>query len=329
MGADVFLPVLDTLDSDRIAELRRRDEFFWLDLESPTREELEDLAACMGLHELAIEDAENFDQRPKLDEYGDHAALVYYGVADVGGRSRSLELLEVHVFVHGDGVVTVRRAPWPDSVALRETFQRVPLGSEQLVVYRILDTLTDSFFPLVERIDAEIEQLEQAVVADPQPEHIQHVMRLKRDLASLRRTVGPMRDVAGVAVTRLAEIPGLANGPRDYFRDVYDHMLRIERAFDSSRVLLSDVLSVHSARVAHHQGKSTERLTLVSTIFLPLSFVVGFFGQNFQWMVDAVKTRNDFLVFGIGGMVASVLILIPLIGRSALRGDRLPAIPDR
>lgn len=313
MAPDSMLTVLDAFDRERVVELRAAGRFFWLDLLDPSDELLHDVSKCFGIHELALEDAQKFGQRPKLDEYGDHVALVYFGITDVGSIRTKVRIMEVHMFVHGDFVVTIHREPWADFDRLRETFARVPLGSEQLVVYRILDALTDSWFPLVERIDADIEQLEQAVVADPQPQHIEQVMRLKRDLAFLRRTAGPLRDVAFGASTRLLEIPGLESGPRDYFRDVHDHMIRIDRSLETSRVLLSDVMSVHAARVAQGQSRSTERLTVVSTIFLPLSFVVGFFGQNFRWMVDQVSTRHDFLVFGVGGLLVSLVLLAPII----------------
>jgi magnesium transporter len=313
MAPDSMLTVLDAFDAARVVELRAAEQFFWLDLHDPSDELLDQVAACFGIHELALEDAQKFGQRPKLDEYGDHVALVYFGITDVGSLRTKSKLMELHMFVHGEFVVTVHREPWPEFERLRETFGRVPIGSEQLVVYRILDALTDSWFPLVERIDADIEQLEQAVVADPQPQHIEQVMRLKRDLAFLRRTAAPVRDVAFAASTRLLEVPGLEQGPRDYFRDVHDHMIRIDRSLETSRILLSDVLSVHGARVAQHQNRSTERLTLVATIFLPLSFVVGFFGQNFRWMVEQVSTRQDFLVWGVGGLFVSLLLLAPVI----------------
>ncbi|MCW2920734.1 MAG: magnesium and cobalt transport protein CorA [Thermoleophilia bacterium] len=316
MGHDLMLTVLDTFDAERVTELRAAGTFFWLDLVDPSDEQLGQLSSCIGIHELALEDAQKFGQRPKLDEYGDYVALVYFGITDVGSIRTKARMMELHMFVHGDYIITVHREPWPDFERLRATFGRVPLGSEQLVVYRILDALTDSWFPLVERIDFDIEQLEQAVVADPEPRHIEQVMRLKRDLAYLRRTAGPVRDVAFALSTRLTEIPGLEHGPRDYFRDVHDHMIRIDRSLETSRVLLSDVMSVHGARVAQAQNRATERLSIVSTIFLPLSFVVGFFGQNFRWMVDNVDTRTDFLWYGIGGLVVSLLLLAPVIWRS-------------
>jgi len=321
------LPILTRVDADRIAELREAGEFFWLDLEDPSEEELGQLGMCFDLHELAMEDVRHFGQRPKVDEYGDHAVVVYFGVAHVGSDEEYVSLLEVHIFVHGSFVVTVHREPWADRDQLCATFGVVPVGSEQLVIYRILDSLTDSFFPLVERLDREVEELEQLAVEAPRPEHAATVMALKRDLAQLRRTVGPQRDVAGTSVVRLADIPGLENGPRDYFRDVYDHMIRIDHALDATRVLLSDVLAVHMARSAQRQNDAMERLTIVSTIFLPLSFVVGFFGQNFRWMTDAIDGKSDFVVFGLGGLVVSLMFLVPVVSSSLL--PRMPRFRGR
>ncbi|MCW2956970.1 MAG: magnesium and cobalt transport protein CorA [Thermoleophilia bacterium] len=321
MSAPAHLEVMTSIDERRIRQLLEVDRYFWLDLVRPGDEDLARLGDLFGFHELALEDSSHFGQRPKIDEYGDHTVLVYFG-ADRERAVGHAALVEVHVFIHGSFVVTVRRHESMAIDALHGTFERVPMGSEEHVLYRILDTLTDTLTLLVDRIEHDIETLEQDVVRDPQPEHSTQVMALKGELARLARTVGPQREVSRAMVQRLADVPGLDRSAHDYFRDVHDHMIRVEQAVATSRMLVGDVLSVYMAATAQRQNAATERLNVIATIFLPLSFVVGFFGQNFGWMVRAVNSRDDFLVWGIGSLAVSLLLLAPLLRRAIPSGRR-------
>lgn len=312
---DAPLTCLSEIDEPRIHELIATDTFFWLDLEGPTDEQIQSLGELFGFHELALEDATKFGQRPKVDEYGDHLTIVYFG-AEGHMPGAKVALFEVHVFVHGSFVVTVRRAPWQGIAELRRSFELLPFASEQFVPYRILDALTDTLTELVDLIERDIDELEEAVVHGAEPEHATRIMALKHELATLRRTVGPQRDVANLMVSRLAEVPGLDHGAHDYFRDVHDHMIRVDQGVETSRMLIADVLSVYMAGTAHRQNEATERLNVIATIFLPLSFVVGFFGQNFKWMTDHVQSYGDFLIYGGGSLVVSLLLLLPVLRRS-------------
>ncbi|MCW2961286.1 MAG: magnesium and cobalt transport protein CorA [Thermoleophilia bacterium] len=306
------LTCLAHIDEPRIRELIDTDTFFWLDLERPTDEEIQSLGALFGFHELALEDATKFGQRPKVDEYGDHLTIVYFG-AEPPRPAAKVALVEVHVFVHGGFVVTVRRAAWQAITELRRSFELLPFASEQFVPYRILDALTDTLTELVDSIERDIDEIEEDVVQGAEPEHAVRIMALKHELATLRRTVGPQRDVAKLMVSRLAEVPGLDRGAHDYFRDVHDHMIRVDQGVETSRMLIADVLSVYMAGTAQRQNEATERLNVIATIFLPLSFVVGFFGQNFAWMTDHVQSRGDFLLYGGGSLVVSFLLLVPVL----------------
>jgi magnesium transporter len=308
-GVNLKVPCLTHVDEAAIRDLFERDHFFWLDLRDPTDEELDRVGELFGFHQLAIEDSRNFGQRPKLDEYGDHAVLVFYGAATEDPTAEDL-LAEVHLYVSGGYVITVRRHPGAELDQLREKLEGRVLRSEQFVVYRILDTLTDTFFPLLARIDDQVDDLEDEIVDNPTGEQLQRIFGLKRALVTLRKAVTPQRDIFARSIDQISDLPGLELDERDYFRDVYDHLIRISEMIDSYRDLLAGATDMYLSTVSNRQNEVMKQLTIIATIFLPLSFLTGFFGQNFAWLVNHGQNRLwEFLVFGVGGLVASCVAL--------------------
>lgn len=308
------MQVLDRIDEHAIDALTARDEFFWLDLVGPTSEQLAGLAKRFGWHPLALEDIQKRGQRPKLDRYGDQMLLVFYGARRVGDEAP--DVVEVHLVVSGDWVVTVREAGCD---ALDELRTRLPAEStkgKQFAVYRILDTLTDTFFPVLEGIDDAIDELEDAIVLGPDDEQLQRVFHLKRSLVTLRRIVTPQRDLAARTIEDLGELPGLDPGTRDYFRDIYDHLIRVSDMVDSYRDLLTGAMDVYLSTVSNRTNAVMKQLTLVATIFLPITALTGFFGQNFGWLVLHVRSFWAFMAFGVGGIVLSSAILFVWFKRS-------------
>jgi magnesium transporter len=308
------MQVLDRIDERAIGELLARDEFFWLDLVDPAPEQLSRLAERFGWHPLALEDLQKRGQRPKLDRYGDQMLLVFYGARQAGHEAPAV--VEVHLVVSGSWVVTVR----PDGCAeLDELRRRLPADrtqGEQFVVYRILDALTDTFFPVLEGIDDAIDELEDAIVLGPSDEQLQRIFHLKRSLVTLRRIVTPQRDLAARTIEDLGELPGLDPGTRDWFRDVYDHLIRVSDLVDSYRDLLTGAMDVYLSTVSNRTNAVMKQLTLVATIFLPITALTGFFGQNFGWLVVHVRSLWAFLAFGVGGIVLSSAVLFAWFKRS-------------
>jgi magnesium transporter len=308
------MQVLDRIDERAIDELIARGEFFWLDLVDPTAEQLSGLAQRFHWHPLALEDVQKRGQRPKLDSYGDHMLLVFYGARQLGHDAPAL--IEVHLVVSGDWVVTVRRGGCSELDELRRRLPANHEQGEQFVVYRILDALTDTFFPLLEAIDDEIDELEDAIVLGPSDEQLQRIFHLKRSLVTLRRIVTPQRDLAARTIDDLAELPGLDPGTHDWFRDVYDHLIRVSDMVDSYRDLLTGAMDVYLSTVSNRTNVVMKQLTLVATIFLPITALTGFFGQNFGWLVLHVRSLWAFMAFGVGGIVLSSAILFLWFRRS-------------
>lgn len=302
------MQVLDAVDNHEIDALCSRDEFFWLDVSGPSAEELDGLTDRFGWHPLVREDLDHFGQRPKLESYADYMLIVFYGVHR--GADGHPALTEVHLVVSGSYVITIRHAGCHELEQLHERFERRPPGSEEFTVYAIMDSLTDSFFPVVEQIDDDLDDLEDRLVGSPGDAERNEVLQLRRLVVTLRRVVAPQRDLAARTLSDLEQLPGLVSGERDYFRDLYDHLLRIAEQLDSSRDLLTGAMDVYLSTQSNRLNEVSKQLTLIATIFLPLTFVTGFFGQNFGWLTGHIDGLWQFLVFGVGGLAVPIALLI-------------------
>jgi len=306
---------LDRIDRDAIAGLLERDEYFWLDLVDPGHEEVAALEQVFSFHPLALEDMVKRGQRPKLEDFGDYMFLVYYGAVE--SEPGEIELEEVHAFLSGGYIVTSHARSCAVLEEARVRFDAQAPSSEQFVIYRVLDGLTDSFFPILDRLDDRMEQLDGEIFDRPDPSQLEEITSLRRDLVALRRVVTPQRDLLARGVDDILEIPGLEADSRNYFRDVYDHAIRISDQIDSYRDLLAGTRDAYLSVVSNRLNQITKQLTVVATIFLPLSFVVGFFGQNFKWLVARVDSAEAFFLLGVGSLVLSVIGLLAWFRRSA------------
>ena len=301
------VPFLVDPDHEDLAEHIEKRRFFWLDLQGPPDEQLDKLASKFGLHPLTVEDARTFNQQPKIEEYGNYIFLVAYGV-DPGTSSGGPLLRELHVIISGHFVVTIHRRPLRALEELRARYDEHPLRGEQFLVYKILDAMTSTFFPVLTRIDDDIDEIEEQVVAEPREEILKRIFSIKRDLVAMRRVVSPERDVFARDAERIGELHGMRADGRLYFRDLYDSLNRVSELVDSYRDLLSGAADMYLSTVANRQGEINKQLTIIATIFLPLTFLTGFFGQNFSFLTDHVlNTTLSFIVFGIGLLVVSIV----------------------
>ena len=306
--------VLDALDRDLISELRRRGDFFWLDLEAPAPAEVDALGEIFGFDPFAIEDTKEFGQRPKLDPYPGHVLLVFFG-------TDGEDVVEVHIYLSGDAIVTVRRGHCALLGHARERLGRVDSPSEEEAVYRVLDALTDSFFPTLDSIEEEVETLEEAILDGIAPGQREQVLRLRRRLSGLRRVAAPQRDVLVSGVAVMEALPGLSADDRHmWLRDIQDHLRSIADRIDLLREALDQALDFYVAGTNHHLNQVIKQLTVVATIFLPLTFVTGFFGQNFGWLVEHISSLTAFLVYGVGGTLLAGAALLWWFRRSGFFG---------
>jgi magnesium transporter len=295
------------IDDAEIARHLESGEFFWLDLHKPTSVDLALLADVFKFHPLAVEDATHFGQRPKYDPFDDFVYLVVYGAnEDKDG------LVEVHCFFSGTYLVTVHRDSCPPFDELRERAkaETQPPAHGVMLLYMVVDALADSFLPGLSKLDDRIDDLENGVLQKPDDEQLQELFRLKRRLVGWRKVVTPERDTFARIVTGVIEIPGMTPDMERYFRDVYDHLIRISDLIDSYRDLLTGAMDVYLSTVSNRLNEVMKRLTIVATIFMPLTFIVGFFGMNFTWMVKNITGFWPFFWLAIVSEVAAVVVML-------------------
>ena len=274
----------------------------WIDVLAPTEEVMKRLGERYGLHRLAIEDCLHLDQRPKLEEYPNHQFIVLQSFTSRENDVCELTLHEHHFFLGDDWLISVHelRLERVEAVAqrIRDDTQATLGRGVDVVLYLLADALVDCNFPLLDHFGDELEDLEDAIFENAQPEHLQRVFAMKRALVLLRRVLSPQRDVMGLLARR--GIPHVGERTALYFRDVYDHLIRLYEQIDSSRDLLGNVMDGYLSMMANRTNDITKQLTIFSTIFLPLSFITGFFGQNF----DLLSHRGFFWL-----MIALVVAL--------------------
>ncbi len=280
-------PCLVNPDHADIAAHLEAENFVWVDLNSRPMRRWSGWPSSIHLHPLTLEDARTFNQRPKFEEYEGYVFMVVFGV-DPEVKSGDPLLREVHLIISGDYVVTIHHRPIDGLADLRARYDDQPIRSEQFLVYKILDAITSTFVPTLSRIDDDIDDIEQQILDDAAPENLQRIFSLKRDLVAMRRVVTPMRDMLARDSDTLASLPGLQADDRLYFRDVYDGLVRVSELVDSYRDLLSGATDMYLSTVANRQGEVNKQLTVIATIFLPLTFLTGFFGQNFAFLIDHV-----------------------------------------
>jgi magnesium transporter len=293
--------------SDRVAVESRlaSGEFFWLDLHSPEKEDFELLRDVFKFHPLALEDSEHFGQRPKVEDYGEFIFLVFYGAAPPPDEDR---LVELHAFYSDRFLVTVRQDEAPACDALRERYSKrpAPVARPIVLLYRLLDTLTDSFFPALQDFDERIDELQDAMLRGPREEQLHEIFNMRRRLVHLRKAVSPQRDLMAQFATGVGALPDMDAEAEHYFRDVYDHLIRVSDMIDSYRDLLAGAMDVYLSTVSNRLNLVMKRLTVIATIALPLIVISGFFGQNFGWMVDRISGWPSFI--GLGILIPVVLI---------------------
>jgi magnesium transporter len=294
--------VLTELEPDRIAQQRARDEFFWLDLNEPSSDDLRRTGEVLGLHPLALEDTREWGQRPKVDTYGDHVLAVYYTARIAPGVEA--EPIEVHVYVSGSFVLTVRRRDCTALDELHDQLMHEPIEDEGYLVYRVFDTLTDAYYPVIDALEERIDALEEQVLVRARREQLTRIYRLRQSVRELLRTASAERDTFLATADAIRALPGLQQGTRETMRDVGDHLAQVSSELHRQNDDLNALTGTYFNANADRLNAVVTRLTILGTIFVVWTMIAGFFGQNFGWMVRHIDSVGTFFVLGLGLPVA-------------------------
>lgn len=288
-----------TIDSPRPVS---NGNIVWLDVATPSEDDLNWLAREYNFHPLAIEDCRHFDQRAKVEPY---EGYLFISVDAVTRQNGELSAQELEVFLGADYLITVHREPLAAIETMRArcvTDHRTGAYRADMLLYHIVDQMVDAFFPLLDEIEDEIDELEDAILERATHATMQRIFALKQQLVYLRKIVAPMREAMNVLASTRYELIN----PRTavYYRDIYDHLVRIYDLIETSRDLLGNALDAYLSTVSNRLNEVMKRLTLLTTIFMPISFLVGFGGMNFAQIPFDNQTAF--------GVMMGLLIVVPI-----------------
>ena len=235
--------------------------------------------------------------------------LLVYWTARTVADDVAIEQVEVHLHLSGGFLLTVRRVPCRELDALHDELVREDTVDEDYIVYRVLDALTDALFPVVDRLEARIDALEEQVLQDTDRHQLGQIYRLKQQVQMLIRRLVPQRDQFAAAIDAIMALPGLTHGSREYLRDIGDHLAQVTselyRQADDLGALTSTYFNANQNRL----NLLATRLTVLATFFLMGSLVTSFFGQNFGWLVDHIASFEAFAIYETVGLVIPTVLL--------------------
>ncbi len=285
-----------------------RDRPCWLDLVSPSEQDLALVAEELSLHPLAVEDALQTHERPKIESYEGHYFIVFYALEEP--TPDVVERHQVSIFVLQNAIVTVHQKEFAARRAVEKRFKEGRLSTTGLLLHALLDTMVDQYFQIVDGFGDRVELLESFIIDDAAGAYqssLRELFLLKRDLVQIRRIVAPERDVLSTLVR--GDIEELREtGRRAYYQDVYDHIVRVMDEIDTFRDLTSNVIDAHLAAASNRLNEVVKVLTSAATVLLVLSVITSFFGMNFEALPfgsDAVfwAAIASMVVLGFGTVV--------------------------
>ena len=285
--------------------MARPNCFVWVALSDPTAQELDELKDEFGLHELAVEDAQHGHQRPKIEEYGDSLFVVMHLVEPVtGGEEHGLNVGEVDVFVGRNYVLSVRNRSKAGFLGVRERCEREPelmRNGAGFVLYALMDAVVDRYFPVLDALEVELETIERKIFSQRDARSsIQQLYELKQRVMVLKHAVAPLLE--GASKLHGGRVPQICMGSQEYFRDVVDHLGRINGSIESMRDTISTAIHVNLSMVTIEDGEVTKRLASWAAIFAVCTAFAGIWGMNFEVMPE-LKWRYGYLA--ALGLIAS------------------------
>jgi magnesium transporter len=295
-----------------ITQLVAAAQPFWLDIEDPTDEIIDQLATSLGLHPLAVENARQFGQRAKLQVYRNGVLLVGFGL-----DAQLHEPVEVHCYCTTGYLITLRRAPSPALAAVRQAGSVQPLPDSDPIrtLHPVITSLCTQFSALYLRLDQRLDELEQRVLREADDEELAEITAIRHRAATSRRILTPGRNFAA-RLPLVQSLPGATELTRPYAEDIYDELQQVVADLTAIEERCSGLLTLHASLASKHLAVVSRRLAAVATIFLPISFLAGFWGQNFNVLTGSIeKGWPAFLVLGVGLSLACVVVTLFVLSR--------------
>lgn len=301
---------------DSLASLRGREgQALWIDLTHPTPETMGPIADAFGLHPLAVEDALKRRQRPKSEEYEGFLFITTHAARLRGAQGHDVALDEIDIFFGAGFLITAHSGAAPVLNEVRRRLELAPpelRGTEGYLLYALLDAVVDSYFPVLDSLDDYVERLEDTLFRGPKQRTMSQLFAAKRALLHLRRVAAPQRDMMNLLVRHDSRVIGAPL--RAYFRDIYDHLLRITEQIDTHRDLLAGALDIYLSIVSNRLNEVMKVLTVITAVFASLAVISGIYGMNFERAYPPFGWRHGFIA-ALGLMAASVLTMLAVFRR--------------
>ena len=298
---------LENVSRDAVADLLpRSDANLWFHFDAPTEGELRFLQEDLKIHHLTLEDVVNQNQRPKIESFEDYVYIAIHPL--MHSKKWQIEPSELDLLLGRHWIVSVHNGPLPGLIENSHIHERLAnaLGrGTDFLLYTLVDLVVDSYFPILDEIEDEIDSLEDRLLARAKSADMNRLLAFKRSLVHVRRAVGPQREVFN-QLTR-HEFSFIRPEHLVYFRDVYDHLLRITEELDSLRDILSSALEVHLASTSNQLNVTMKRLAAWGTIFVVITAIAGIYGMNFKFMPE-LEWRYGYFA-AISGMILISLAL--------------------
>lgn len=291
--------------------IQDKEGLLWVDfVDEPQESCMPILRDIFGFHPLAIDDALEESHVPKVDDWGTYLYLVLHSVVFDPEREEPLSTHELDLFLGDNYLVTYRHHGMPGLERVWETCQRderIMRKDAANLLYRIADEMVENYMPVVEQIDERVDQIEDMLFDRPKPQLLEHIFTLKRALLHLRRIISPQREVLNkLARGDFAVIP---ESDKVFFRDVYDHLVRLYDIAEGLRDLVGGALETYLSVISNRMNEVMKILAVITTLFMPVTFLSGFFGMNFFQPVTQLSAWTDKLTFFV---VLAVMIAIPV-----------------
>lgn len=268
--------------------ISRPDAFVWVALQDATTAELEEMQHEFGLHELAVEDAQHGHQRPKIEEYGASLFSVLHLVEPMPDKPGELNVGEVDVFTGRNYVLSVRNRSQKGFLGVRERCEREPdllRHGSGFVLYALMDAVVDRYFPILDELETELETIEKEIFTKGTARsNIERLYELKGRVMVLKHAVAPLLE--GASKLHGGRVPQICSGVQDYFRDVVDHLSRINSLIDNMRDTIGTAIQVNLAMVTIEESEVTKKLAAWASIFAVCTAFVGVWGMNFEQMPE-------------------------------------------
>lgn len=301
------------IDRSDIREvLACRGNLLWLDLEDPTEEEIGVLKTEFDFHPLLIEDCIASHSYPKIDVFEGYLFMVIHSCYYYKDRREedALSIRELNLFIGPNYLITYHKGHIRAVSSNRKRCEKgsqIMQGGADYLLYMILNQLVDNYFPILEQHGERLSALEDCILSNPQPELLGRMFSMKRNIMTMRRVIGPQREL----ISRFAasEYGVVHYDNRPYFKDVYDHIIRIYDMIETARELVATDLEAYLSAVSFKLNEIMKTLTIMATIFIPLTFITGLYGMNFRFMPELTWRYGYLFAWGVIGLVTAFMIL--------------------